>query len=127
MNTDSELLQSLDPYGTLEFVIGSGDDFVCFDFALDTNRQRVALGSVLNSETGSFIQNFEDPWVGPCEQAVQVAREWTMLALDWVAENEVRLDMKGWNQDPAYFLRTVRSFTMPRPPVPRRVKDWRRI
>jgi hypothetical protein len=109
-----------DPYGNLEFAIGSGDDFVCFDYSLQEagGRTVFVLHGTLNSETGSFIQDFDyvtvdinDPrfhGLGEFEAAVCVAtRDMIGQALDWVVENEVRLDKKGWNQDPYYLLRSV--------------------
>ena len=56
---DVEMLT--DPYGSLEYAVGSGDDFWCFDFHVDESRKRVRLHAVINSETGSFIQDAETP------------------------------------------------------------------
>lgn len=106
-----------DPYGKLEFAIGSGDDFVCMDYQVNLDEGTIILHSVLNSETGHFIQDFTRPSVypidnseGECEMdAVEAARNITDSAMDWCGENEVDHDTKGWNQDPEYFLRYIQS------------------
>lgn len=117
-----------DPYGALEYVVGSGDDFICFDFVIDETASRVKLHAVLNSETGSFIQDFAEPeWVD-FEHAVERAVALTAEALDWCLENRVRLDLKGWNQDPTYFARSVCAAVRSEHPhrrVTRRVRRWR--
>jgi hypothetical protein len=125
-SADAELIEQCDPYGSLEFAIGTGDDFVCFDYAVDTERQRIALAATVNSETGSFIQNFREPWVGPLSEAPREAARMVSEALDWCGDNDIRPDMKGWNQDPAYFYRRVRRVALKpsgRPPA-RRHRKW---
>lgn len=103
-----------DPYGALEFAVGTGDDFWCFDYALDPGDLDrdgwIKLHAVINSETGSFIQNAEPPLFLPIgEDAIKAAAGLVSAALDWCAENGVRHHFKGWNQDPAYFVRSVRD------------------
>ena len=127
-DVDATLLELCDPYGTLEFAIGSGDDFVCFDYAIDVSARRVCLASCVNSETGSFIQNFEAPIFCTFDDAPAEARGLVNAALDWCNADAplIRLDMKGWNQDPAYFIRAVtRAVTGDKKPVKRRVRNWR--
>ena len=95
-----------DPYGKLEWAVGNGDDFVCFDFHAEYGY--VILHAVLNSETGHFIEDFEPPVKVPFTQAVAEARNLVESALDWCVNNDVRHSVKGWNQDPYYFVRCVR-------------------
>jgi hypothetical protein len=116
-----------DPYGNLLFAVGSGDDFWCFDYATHGDGT-MTLHAMINSETGSFIQNAEEPVRVPYAKAVAEAVRLTDRALEWAADNEVRLDMKGWNQDPAYFVRAVRSIVegpIVLPTPPRRRPNWR--
>lgn len=49
-----------DPYGHLEFCIGSADDFWCFDYHTHKDNT-ITLHAVINSETGSFIMDAEPP------------------------------------------------------------------
>ena len=97
-----------DPYGSLEFAIGSGDDFYCFDYYLHDNGD-VTLHAVINSETGSFIQDAEPPVRVPAAQAVDEAKRLTSEALDWCylncGDDFIEHDTEGWNQDPSYFWR----------------------
>jgi hypothetical protein len=133
MLTDKDLLDKLDPYGNLEFSIGTGDDFVCFDLCVDYARRRIALGATVNCDTGGFIENFAPSTVVPFEEAEAIARDWTGRALDWAADGDtpLRLDLKGWNQDPTYFYRSVRWITEQsaayhkRPA--RRVRKWSQL
>ena len=101
-----------DPYGSLEFAIGSGDDFYCFDYYLHDNGD-VTLHAVINSETGSFIQDAEPPVRVPAAQAVDEAKRLTSEALDWCylncGDDFIEHDTEGWNQDPSYFWRAVEA------------------
>ena len=94
-----------DPYGELEFAVGSADDFHCFDY--DVQPHGVWLHAVINSEIGSFIQNADDPQFVPFNEAENVALGYIDQALEWCGENEVGHDVSGWNQDPYYFVRAV--------------------
>lgn len=127
-DVDAELLEQCDPYGSLEFVIGSADDFVCFDYAIDSRANRVCLASTVNSETGSFIQNFAEPIYCSMQDAPRHARDLVSQALEWACDDPpIRLDMKGWNQDPAYFIRAVDNAVSKKPRrVARRVRNWYR-
>ncbi len=106
-----------DPYGDLEFAVGNGDDFHCFDYAIFEHKKQsyIVLHSVINSETGAFIQdgeylvmNLEKDFEG---EVLAVARNLVGSALDWCAEGggdkPIRHSNKGWNQDPYYFVRAV--------------------
>lgn len=96
-----------DPYGALEYVVGSGDDFWCFDYHVDPARKRVRLHAVINSETGSFIQDAEPPLWWSYDDAVDAAVELVGAALEWCGDNELRHSVRGWNQDPMFFARKV--------------------
>jgi hypothetical protein len=104
--------QLLSAYGALEFAIGTGDDFWCFDFAvvdLPPHGKRIFMEAVINSETGCFIQrqNFFDSFESHPYAAEETAKAWTEEALDWCADNDIRHSKRGWNQDPWYFYRAV--------------------
>lgn len=96
-----------DPYGALEYAVGSGDDFVCFDFHVDVAGRQVLLHAVVNSETGSYIEDFEAPGYYAFAEAPTMAQALVERALDWCIDNELRHSRKGWNQDPYYFVRAV--------------------
>jgi hypothetical protein len=122
---NGEARQLTTPYGSLEFAIGTGDDFYCFDYAMHPKGELVILHSVINSETGSFIQD-GDYQVIPKSQAVSAALDMIEEALDWCSMNGVRHEIKGWNQDPYYFARSVAHY-IGEGPVTRRIKsDWRK-
>lgn len=95
-----------DPYGELEWCIGSADDFWCFDYHKNDDGT-VTLHAVINSETGSFIQDAEPPVTVPAAQAVDEAKRLTDAAVEWCFDNEVTHDKEGWNQSPCYFWRSV--------------------
>jgi hypothetical protein len=98
-----------DPYGALEFAIGSADDFWCFDYYLHQNGE-VTLHAVINSETGSFIMDAEEPIRVPAAQAIEQAKRLTDSAIDWCYVDEpIEHDTEGWNQDPSYFWRAVQA------------------
>lgn len=103
----------LDPYGELEYVIGSSDDFVCFDFDIDRENKVVHIASTVNSETGSFIDRFRDTVAVPYGDNVlapyHAARGLMDDAVQWCFDNEVEHDAEGWNQDPEFFARAVHA------------------
>ena len=112
-----------DPYGSLSFAVGSDDDFVCFDYHVGA--RRVVLHAVVNSETGHFLEDFAKVEVRR-EDAFASAVALVDRALDWCAENGVRLSLKGWDQDPYYFARAVRAdMAKDYAPVTRRMRGWR--
>lgn len=98
-----------DPYGELIFAIGDADDFWCFDY--DTEGDMIRLHAVINSETGGFIQNAEEPVELPKEEAADYALYLTDNALSWLFESgdPIEHDTQGWNQDPYYFYRCVKN------------------
>jgi hypothetical protein len=96
------------PYGSLNFAIGSGDDFHCFDYA-ELPDKRVVLHSVVNSETGGFIQDAGYEVVQP-NDAVDVAMGFVDNAIEWLyqgGDHALRHTIRGWNQDEYYFVRVV--------------------
>lgn len=109
----TELLNFTSPYGHLEFAVGSGDDFYCFDYEVIDAGPRgkfIILHAVINSETGGFIQDaFHGYEVLPCNtmaqeaDAVRLAFGMVDQALEWCAHNDIKHSTKGWNQNPAYF------------------------
>ena len=106
-----KVLLPTDPYGALEFAAGDGDDFVCFDYHYQRGNKVLILHAVVNSETGSFVQNFIPPFVivtDDADKAYMEAYAMVCEALDWCVFNEVDHDFEGWNQDPFYFARAVR-------------------
>jgi|TARA_Y100000310_G_C20195980_1_gene584680 hypothetical protein len=123
-----------DPYGHLEFGIGSEDDFYCFDYAELPNGS-IKLHSVINSETGSFIQDGEVNEVSKAE-APEVALGMIDQALEWLVEGgdpcedgkpgSIEHDIEGWNQDPYYFYRAVKQYCEDGKPgsVERKIPDY---
>jgi hypothetical protein len=105
----------LDPYGSLEYCIGSGDDFVCFEFGLQKSGRVLRIESVLNSETGHFIDRFHDPIlidlaVVSLTDLKEAIIDEIDSALDWCMENEVKHTKAGWNQDPFYLYRAIMCY-----------------
>jgi hypothetical protein len=102
------------PYGSLSYAVGSQDDFICFGFNLIEGFSRngaragqwLVMHSVINSETGGFIQDEGYQVIAMFDydrdELGVVSR-----ALDWCAENGVKHSKKGWNQDPWFFARDV--------------------
>lgn len=88
------------PYGTLMYVIGSKDDFVCFDFHVLEDGY-VVLHAVINSETGSFIQDSGYEIVPLVEAPKSV-----MHLMDG-AFDDVQHSKRGWSQDHWFFYRDV--------------------
>ena len=113
-----------DPYGSLEFAIGSADDFYCFDYYLHDD-DTVTLHAVINSETASFIQDAEEPFRVPFSQAVEEAQRLSDQAIDWCFEGGevIEHDTEGWNQDPSYFWRSVQAAIKGQGPVERIVNE----
>lgn len=103
------------PYGHLEFAVGSGDDFHCFDYATINAGplgEFVILHSVVNSETGSFIDGAEYiilPANSIDEKlaVINAAEGMVSNAQDWCGWNDLRHTTRGWNQDPCYFVNAV--------------------
>lgn len=104
------------PYGILQYAVGNaegddqcdGDWTMFFDFA-ELPDGRIVLDSTCNSESGGFIMGggYE---VCDKKDAPNVALGMVDLACEGVADNEVRHDADGWNQDEYYFVRAVAAF-----------------
>ena len=106
-------LYGMDAYGNLEYAVGTADDFVCFDWDYEPDTKILRIQSVVNSETGAFIQEFGPMFEGKVEdkdQAYIVAKELIDAALDWCIDNDLVHDQEGWNQDPYYFVRAVARY-----------------
>lgn len=95
-----------DPCGHLVYCIGSADDFWCFDYH-EHEDETVTIHAVINSETGSFIQNAEPPIRVPKSEAVAHAKRLTDEAVNWMCDNEVEHDQSGWNQSVCWFWRSM--------------------
>lgn len=101
------------PYGHLEFAVGSGDDFYCFDYAvIDAGPEGrfIILHAVIDSETKGSIKDaphgYEVLPVNTTAQqkaAVRAAFGLMAQAQDWCAHNDVKHSVRGWGQNPAYF------------------------
>jgi hypothetical protein len=111
----TELYNFTNPYGFLEYAVGSGDDFHCFDFRRINAGPRgrfIILDATINSETGHFIESGGYN-VLPCNTkedqraALDCALGYVCNAIDWCGYNEVRHTKRGWNQSPFYFANNV--------------------
>jgi len=105
----TELYNLTSPYGHLHFAIGSGDDFVCFDYATITGPRGewIILDATRNSETASFIEGAEYlvlPINTEQEKRDAVRAAFNMADLGF---DDVQHHRKGWNQDWQYFGRAV--------------------
>ena len=76
-----------DPYGALYFCVGTADDFICFDY--DSDGERVRLHSVINSETGAFIQDFDPP------QLLATPRR-QVLRWEWLTRHSTGAQKTTW-------------------------------
>ena len=117
----TELPNITSPYGHLCYATGSGDDFVCHDFEIINAGPRgmfAVLHSVLNSETGSFIQDYGYE-VLPCNSIAQqkavirLAVGFVDYALEWCNHNDVRHSVRGWNQSADYFAIAIAQQLFP--------------
>lgn len=119
------------PYGALEFAVGDGDDFVCFDHGTLPDG-RIVLHATENSERQHYIDRFEYMLVNP-EDAVRESILITERAVEWFTGREtkngrqLRMHIKGWNQDPYYWARSIWALVQnENHPVTRIVKAWRK-
>ena len=60
------------------------------------------IKSVLDCETGSFIQSFNDDEVVPVSKALDAIKDHMYSAYDWCYENEVSIDFEGWGIDDSW-------------------------
>lgn len=104
------------PYGVLHYAVGNsegderfdGDFATFFDFH-DLPDGRIVLHAVVNTDSGGYIGDAAY-LVVPKDTAHMVATDMVFNALEAVSLNEVEHDTEGWNQDPFYFARCVKSF-----------------
>ena len=75
--------EGTDPYGRLEYTIGTEDDFWCFDYDYDPHGSWIVLHATINSESASFIEDILPPTSFEATEAhaaalklVKDAREW---------------------------------------------------
>ena len=111
----TELANITNPYGFLEYAVGDGDNFTCFDFRLinaGPRGQFIVLHATWNSEDASCIDDV-GYYVLPCNSiaerraALVEARGMVSDAIDRIQAYGIRHSRKGWNQDKYYFLRDV--------------------
>ena len=103
----TELFNLTSPYGFLEYAIGNEDDFVCFDYRIVSSFKGgkiFILHSVINSDTGGFIQD-DEYIVKTCELYDYDDLGLIDGALEWCGMNDIKHNKTGWNQDPYYFHR----------------------
>lgn len=117
----TELPNFTSPYGHLEFCIGSDDDFFCFDYETIEAGPRgkfIILHSVINSESGGFIDGSEYAILpvntrAEIAYAVRAAFGLVEQADDWCSSNGVKHSMKGWAQNHNYFPISVAKALWP--------------
>jgi len=85
------------PYGNLLYVIGNDDDFVCFDYHVFGDG-KIALHSVINSETGGFIETGEYMEVEITEAPNQ-ALSMVDHGIEWCVENGIELETSKKHYD----------------------------
>jgi hypothetical protein len=109
------------PYRFLHFAVGTGDDFVCFDYRTFNQGplgEHIILHATMNCETASFIDGFAYkilPVRSMDERklAIRAAEGLVDQALDWAYNNDIKHTVRGWNQDPRYFVRSVALSLVP--------------
>lgn len=105
------------PYGHLLFAVGSEDDFYCFDYNCVNAGPLgnfMVLHATINSESGSFIMDAPHGYnVLPCNTMTEkkaVIREAFGVvddALEWCHHNDIKHDVRGWNQNAYCFAIAV--------------------
>jgi len=99
--------ETTDPYGHITWSVGNGDDFHCFDF-LDLG-DKIALHSVVNSETGSFIQDAQYG-IHDKDVALDVAKEMVDDAISWLVDGGEEVILEDDDKGSAIeFLREVQK------------------
>lgn len=109
----TELQNFTSPYGHLEFGIGSGDDFYCFDYEVISAGPRgrfIILHAMINCESGGFIEDapygYEVlPLNTMAEERTAIRKAFGMAgqAQEWCMHNDVKHSTIGWNQNTEYF------------------------
>ena len=92
--SDEELIEKLDAYGHLTWVVGYGDDgddddrgdwLACFDFFIHTNPDgdtKVAYQVVVNSDSGGFIESPESGVVPADKAPFDLPDYWASIGMD---------------------------------------------
>lgn len=79
-----------DPYGHLTWVLsdprGNGD-LICFDYHVNAAQGTVRIHSVINCETGHFIEDFQNVVV-PLAEAMAEAQGQIDAAVNWFFDND---------------------------------------
>jgi len=119
--TDSEMLAGLDAYGHLTWVVGftgefdedeapdRGDWLACFDFKVFQHPDRgvlVAYHTVVDSDSGGFIDTIEAHVVEAAKAPFDLPSYWLSIGLDvdpdsWTEEDikEAEKANTAWNAD----------------------------
>ena len=110
----TELYNLTAPYGRLHFAVGSGDDFICYDYATIecVTGRWIILDATINVDTSGWIDGYgyhvlPARSMEEVQQAVLMAANMVGDAVEWCYEMNVRMTYRGWNQRPAYFLNCV--------------------
>jgi hypothetical protein len=110
----TELYNLTNPYGHLCFACGTGDDFICWDYARihTVIGDYMILDAAVNSETGGFIDGFGYkvmPARSIAERHAVLTETNSMVdrAYDWMCAGDIRHSVWGWNQKPEYFRNCV--------------------
>jgi hypothetical protein len=78
-----------DPYGHITWALndprGNGD-LICFDYYVNAAKGTVRIHSVINCETGHFIEDFANVVV-PLDEALAEAQRQIDAAVDWFFDN----------------------------------------
>lgn len=110
-----ELYNLTSPYGHLQFAVGSGDDFVCADYATincGAMGEFIILDFTFNSETGCYIGGC-GYYVLPVNSTEQKRKALNQAFYSMNCPDDVRHTRKGWNQDENYFARCVAKALFP--------------
>ena len=94
------------PYGALEYGVGDEDYCIVFDYGVLPNNM-MALHSIVNCESGGFIQNC-DYKIVPFDEAVDTAQWMLDIAMDTLFENDIENDVEGWNNTGEKFVEDVK-------------------
>jgi len=97
----------VDPYRDLVYDVGDKDDFICFGYGMVGSR--FVFQSVVNSETGHFIEEFDYTAYVDKDDAAGVAIRLVNHAHEWCADNDVEVDHEGWGYSAAKFIEDVKA------------------
>jgi hypothetical protein len=99
-----------DPYGKLEFAVGSHRTFWCFDYCHHEDGTITLHAAINDSEGfGESLEDAEPPVTVPAAEAPALAKDLVCKALEWLVEHGIQHDREGWSQDPWYFHRAVHA------------------